>query len=1314
MKSKNKKYTYIFATDTLLESNKYSKNFTTINNAKKIEMLISSDNHMYELITKTNVKIYFDIDNLDLTREHTDQFLKDFVSIINTELNIQLTLQDIIVMCNDKKNKKTGEYSDNIHSLHIIIPSYKMFKAQQKLFTKYLNDKYDEVWEKYTSNDVFDTAVYNANNQFRMINQSKLSNNIKLVDYNNSVINSNYIKKSRINYVYKTTELAFFKTINPFEKFSNVKQLKELADDELVDFILTNDSIDNKKLMNRNRIWKLMTRLILKHTILYDINKWCEKSAEIANNPHFTAEKNKEYIELIKNEETFAETYSLFKIINEYSNKYNVYSQNQDIQYHTQEFLKEHFEDYNTIIENILLYKNDISTDNQMEAKMKNNGDCVINLKTGFIVCSNTQIYNMYCDNISVAKETLFDSVKDIDEAKVKLNEVIDNPNKNVMVLKSRWGTGKTHHIINELISHYESNNIKVLMITESNALNSKLCEDYGFVSHQDDKYKNPNTLDRNNKVVCSIQSLHRLVNTDYDILVVDEIQSILNAYSSSSTFKNLPHNLKAYNMYDLLIQKIKDSNKSLLCDADIQQNYIEALTEQLGKDNMEIVKNTQLAFSNYKIKIYTDYTDILNHLTKKILHTDSKIAIASASRAKIDEYIVDINKLLIENKVEKKIIAVISSYGVKLYSNGIENTNNIDKQETLKNIDKFVIDNDVDLLFYSPTIKTGISFNTKDYFDYTFAFGECNSIVFCEFLQMLFRVRNLRQKEILVYLKESQFFCGKNSNLNETKYLQKIKNNVFKKLTSHIDIYDDECSEEYKKIQTINLNVLQNTKYNYNQNLIMLLKYHKLQYQYILPANYDEVCEEKLNDIEQAKIVLRNRECNEWLEIPIMDIKVFFGIKKDIGENKIKWDDIDDDDKQSYSKTKQLYIIHNITENNIEDFYLEDEVIPKTIINTDAQNKIDICNNPDFFCKYIYKKRFKDVDFVRNIYCDKSIINADYNQEDEKQNINNKLTIRELIDMFELFEENNIFKTKTLTNQEFKNILIANTETIQKWFEMINIKKKNATFQADNDYHIKQIYHFVKNQLSNIDIQLKYLDAKHTNYQSKSNKAKGGKMVFKQTKQFIVYNENKDLTIKPSSSINHIPNQAIPFPKISKINDRLVYIEKNKTTELLDDNKVKKLQKQLDAGETLEKRIMKKYLYSKIVQEYKPYTDTDKLNEMIKDTPFYNAGFNMTYSMTGNIKLDYTDCEIYLNKGFFLKEYIIHTNSKTKQDYIITNTKKRTKMYVYETDIDVVKPYTSKLSKKVQILKERVKSVDELEETMNIVVEINTISCKA
>ena len=85
------------------------------------------------------------------------------------------------------------------------------------------------------------------------------------------------------------------------------------------------------------------------------------------------------------------------------------------------------------------------------------------------------------------------------------------------------------------------------------------------------------------------------------------------------------------------------------------------------------------------------------------------------------------------------------------------------------------------------------------------------------------------------------------------------------------------------KKYKQSILNILQNTRYNYNQNLIELFKYHNLDYQYILPANYDERCEEIENDIQHAKIVLRNKDRDEWIDTQIIDIKKFFTYKKQI-----------------------------------------------------------------------------------------------------------------------------------------------------------------------------------------------------------------------------------------------------------------------------------------------------------------------------------------------------------------------------------------------------------------------------------------------
>ena len=50
--------------------------------------------------------------------------------------------------------------------------------------------------------------------------------------------------------------------------------------------------------------------------------------------------------------------------------------------------------------------------------------------------------------------------------------------------------------------------------------------------------------------------------------------------------------------------------------------------------------------------------------------------------------------------------------------------------------------------------------------------------------------------------------------------------------------------------------------------------------------------------------------------------------------------------------------MILKITDENITDFYVEDDIFntQKEVIDTVSQNKIETCNNHEFFCQNIHK----------------------------------------------------------------------------------------------------------------------------------------------------------------------------------------------------------------------------------------------------------------------------------------------------------------------------------------------------------------------
>ena len=1283
----------IVAMDTVLNS----KLFVNVEKRKDLLSIINHDYHAYELITKNEVRIYFDIDGLDLTRECCDNFLKLFIETLNTlqfknekneDMEILLTLKDLYIACNDKINKYTKKPSNNIHSLHIIIPSFCMRKEQQKLLVKYLNNC--GAFENYKLDEMFDTRVYSKNQQFRIPNQSKNSNQIKLINYKNEEIDFQYFQ---VNYTRKACKIQFTKIYNHIQT-NNDKELLKLSREELIDFILTDESIDRHKLFNQTKKWALITRIILKenkntdYELFFDIAKWNEASVQLAKNPNYTIEKNNEYINKVSDEYTHADIFCLYKIINEYSSKYSVYSDLSTIQPHTIQKLNSIYseQDTNEIIEHIIQLptkpKSKSHDHEILEKQTKNNEKTIINLKTGFIVYENNTKINMFYDNLPITNETLFESVENINEAKDKLidliqkhdttkvpiinksktkktvSQIIKNESESIktlkqviclcMILKSRWGTRKTSLIMEHLINHEKYKNARILLITESNALNSKLQKDYNFISHQDKKYKSPNTLHNKARVVCSIQSLWRLSqNTHYDVVIVDEITSILTAYTSTKTFAQLPRNLKTHNIYDLMIKLISHSNLSLLCDADISEDYIKLLKQSISKD-VKIVKNTQLAFTDYKFKIQTNDERFMYNLTDKLID-GNKISFASTSKRRLDELVLALNQGEI-----KKTILTITQDGVILYKNGIITEKIVDtehkkeKQEILKNIDEYITKNDVDLFCYSPTIKTGISFNTQNYFNYTFAIGDCNSVVYSEFLQMLFRVRHLINREIFIYLDKSQFFNRQNQSINTTRSSQNAKDVIFNHITKNMDIFPTgSCSHQYQELQIQNINIACNSKYNYVANFISSLKYHKLDYSYESDTNeYEKLQEELKQSVLSRKEQLREINLNKWLDIKTMTYDEFSSHKNKMKEDCSYYKNMSDDEQASYSKTKQIFMLLKVNDSNYDNDFI--------------QSSINSSNTQAFYELYIEYDAYKKVEDIRTIFTD-NYEYKDPNQQDHKNEILNKNYKRLILKMFNYFlNDDFVFTPLTITNSEFKKIITddKNISLINELFRVLNTSKTNITFKPTNKSHIKQIYNFIQKTLGKMDITLKYLDH-HT-------ERANAKMLFKPNNKLLKY--NRVPIINKSKSLSHIKNEAI---KTSRQDNLKLFTEKQ----------VESYSKKLESGKQLAPKIMVKYLKSLLYIERAslPLMDTSKQYDVVNHITFRNDIFEIDQEKSND--------EIIVIKD---KSYKLENNLKSNVLYIITNTRMKIHKPIYRVD-NSYRGYKPIINKKTTILKEKI-----------------------
>lgn len=1039
---------------------KYIHNFLHIDTLNELKKELQNDKHYYEILFNTKRRLYFDFDGLDLTINEASLFISNFKDILERELSININADDYIVLCNENKDKQ-GNHTEKIQSLHIIVASHKMDFKQQKKLSEYIN-------EVYTLD--IDTNVYKSNQKMRMVNQSKLKYGVKLKNFYDGELN---ISKSLINYTTHLKEIQFTKEYDLLKDQITEKDILQIPPNEIIYFIVKGiyqGASFNHEFFNHNKDWKTITQYILQNKDLYDIEKWIKLSAELTTNPKYTYDNNKEFIK--RTQKTNANINTIYKIITKYSSHFIVHNL---LNSYISDFLKKYYDD-----ETIKQITHKINITPKTSKKIlfkfttKDNKETIINVKNGFIHFEDETYINMYYDNIPPIKETLFKEVEDINEVRDKTLEFLRN-NIKTLIIKSRWGSGKTSNIIKTILKHYKNN--RILIITESNTLNNKLIrdfEEYGFISHLDAQKDKKIHLNRCEKVICSIQSIEKIKDEIYDIVILDEYESILSSYTATSTFKSAnTTNEKAFN---ILIDLIQNSDKSLICDADISEDKVRLIYDVIGKENISIYKNNQLTFNNMLIRLYEDKDIFFNRLYQSI-NEHKKIAVASVSKKTINLILEDI----IPKYKNIRILKVIQE-GVFITHN--ETTIIFNKNDVLKDIEKFIIDQEIDLFLYSPTIKTGLSINT-DYFDCCYGYSSQYSILYNEFIQMIMRQRKLKDNEIFLFI--NRYKRNANNKSYETiERQQHIKKQLFNHLLKDSITYSNtEVSPTYYQLQTINNKNAYNSRYNYAYNILQSLQYHHLKYEYIPSNNYKQTNETMTEiDLEQAKETYNDKLYNEWKNTPLLDFVEFTELYKIPAIDRYTNDEV----KASYIKTSIIYGLFKIKQ-LIKSLYFthfssnEYSIIkPFNIyeidqINLTIQNRLRNYDNRCFYDKYIQDNKKDNIFSIYKLH----IEDAEYiylETKEDNQYLEHKIILQRLLSVLGLFVDGR-FKTKTLNNRQFKLLLIDNKDFIQELYKYSI--KKDLKFNFTNKLHIKHIYHYIKSLLGYIDIHIKYKN-KYTN----------------------------------------------------------------------------------------------------------------------------------------------------------------------------------------------------------------------------------------
>ena len=1034
----------------------------------------------FEILTDDNTKPFFDIDKSSFTFEEYDIFLIEFIDAFNTFFKQNITQTDLLIYYRDDNTQK-----NTITSSHIIIKPFNTSRNNIKLFLSYFNKYLDD--KIYTKNRLFNLPY---NTKIKYIDGS--FNDKCFIDYHplekgDTKQNSMGLRERRVplikdylvSYTLNTIKLNIPKyhlLVTKLQKLDKIitknntkllknafKKLKQNASftvtepieikkiyfntiNSSFDFLI--DSLPNEFYLNTND-WKMLTNLLKKYGITKEQAKKWNNISSINSNHKWSEVTNTSFYNSIDTSKiksgkptykTIIQKYLQIDIVLDYDDELIKWLANETGI--NCDWIKE----IDSSIIKIILGKDNDETKYEY------------NTKNGFLKNNENKILGNYFYDISLKNIHQINSddkkiinLNHIDEIEPFLKE-FNNKTKGVFSVKAKWGTGKTHKIIREIIENAKLKKIRIIMLSENNALNLKFSNDFNFQTH----IKN-SKIDQSKNIVCSTESIQKIIFNENDILILDEFETLINHFESD-TFDN-----KEYDKFKLFRDAITLVNKIIILDADISSERI-SLIEKMRNEQITTYNINQNNFSDYKFFVYETKSDFILNI-KNVMKTDKKILIASSSKTENDNFYIDF-----KNQSSFKRILKIDSEGA-FFFNG--NEEKLDKHNTLNNLESVIMDYDIDVFLFSPTIKTGVSINTE-YFNVCYGYAHNKSVCSREFIQMLFRSRNLKDKEIHIafntsfrpikpYIEKNRLkeyilnpillFQSKHLFTDDNTYSINSKEEKFNNIIKNID-------EDYLFLKVINLNENHNSSKFFTQDILTRIKYnHNIKIDYVCSNNDDDDDDKETNEPNEMNDEEKNK----------LFVNIELPTHHQVKTQNLKWKPI-----CKYNFFYEDYFIKGIT-----DCYDCNPIVYHIINNWRYYNRY---NNPDI------KKKYNLIKFIYNNELEEK---TDYLVQDGYKNKINKTEhyIGKSKIILDVLKNINIdMKTLpiTKTNKEFNALLMNFNLTdfqkdINNYFTNYELEYHTQIDFNDKKNYIKNVKNAIHYLLNEIGINFKYENEKHT-----------------------------------------------------------------------------------------------------------------------------------------------------------------------------------------------------------------------------------------
>ena len=1051
------------------------------------------DNHKwgnhFEVLNKDITKFYYDLDHLNNDNGYTQEELKtlinDFIMKLNLFFNINITKKDLLIYSRREKD------TNLIFSVHIILPKFKVHKRLNERFINLL-----------LNTELFDNSIYGKNRNFCLPFNTKLKDThenrefiprnsttekAKTQDYLCSITDGT--EEARLSEVMNCLDDLVSQVENSFtpEELNTINRLNQPSKDdpnnikvnqynivfEILENLPTHFFTSNKKL------WKQIINYLYVFDI--EIDDLLRISAERSNGL-YTHEKNIEWVEKIKKRDIDGgrNWYNFIQRViiplnQEYNKKFYFEAKNSWDTKHVREWLSG--ETDIPLNELSIIFNNKKPTDGTLYLQLNDRYTFYVKAMDLLDITENTTS-NYWVDCYYQSNLTTDIKFNSNEEIKTELIKWFEYPDKKLFNINGKWGCGKTHIFIKTIIRLAMKMGIKVLLLTENNCLNAsvyyQLQEEFkdtqtSIETHLDLVGKSGKKFNQSTAItISSLESIKRTGDNQYGLIILDEFESILNHYESDTFKYTTP-----YDSLTIVKEKLLGSNKILTLDADLSEERLKPIYKSLGiNEDLKIYYSNNNKWKDYDIEIILKQNEMRNMIQTDISE-NKKLTLAFLSKKEAEAQ----NRVLRDAYPDKNILCIWSGLwefnGVKL---------EMDEQDTIKkNIEDFIVDNKIDIWIYTPSVKTGLSFNHLTYFDKTYMTCNNKSCVPREAIQMLFRTRNLNCKLITIFLPKLSHISNPPSRERiQSHLIGGVKISILgeeENIHSNKQLFNNDF---YKEVITSNKMELFNRNSNFSHSFL-----HALIIKHQIPVRF--IYEEKTTwgQIEEtykdAKKQLKHERVSTLMDTPLLPIKTHKELQEARKNYKFNNDEILKLEKRKLFNESGLS--GNTYEfkkygNRIERTYNRGTETTRDIDGTLTTINTDKSHSVEKNSQLIYEILTQNHPQAQNIYFNNCI---GYNTKEEEALNNENIkyiqyqVCKRILNKIlpEFYKDGKInMNTQQISVLEFNNRMKNMEDEIKtdypEYHTITELKDKMdwSKFKATNQNHKKKFYQLVNNLL--------------------------------------------------------------------------------------------------------------------------------------------------------------------------------------------------------------------------------------------------------